>query len=159
MKRRIIIRTITGILMIGIMVLIFCFSMENGEESQSTSGRIVDFIQENFLKPMGINILNEDLSFFVRKLAHFSIYTALGMSTIGFILTFEKLEQKKPYLFSILIGSTYAITDEIHQLFSSGRSGKITDVILDSCGVIVGTGIIWLIYCFFKKKRLKEKEE
>lgn len=157
MNKRIIIRIITGILMIGIMILIFSFSMQNGEESQGVSGRIVGLIQEKLLKPIGIEILDDDLSFVVRKLAHFSIYTALGMSTIGLLLTFKQLEQKKPYLFAILIGSMYAISDEIHQLFSDGRSGQVTDVILDSCGVIVGTGIIYLIYRLVKKKKIKDK--
>lgn len=38
-----------------------------------------------------------------------------------------------------------AATDEIHQLFVSGRSGRITDVLIDGCGAVAGTLIILLI--------------
>ena len=36
------------------------------------------------------------------------------------------------------IASAYAATDEIHQLFVPGRSGQVSDVLLDSAGVLAG---------------------
>ena len=85
-KRIIIIRILTGILTIGIMGLIFSFSMQNGEESSGLSDVIVEWIQNVIIQPFQIQnesvnqFLEENLGFIVRKLAHFSIYTALGMS-------------------------------------------------------------------------------
>ncbi len=35
-------------------------------------------------------------------------------------------------LLSLLIGIEYAALDEIHQLFVAGRSGQITNVMIDS---------------------------
>ena len=47
-----------------------------------------------------------------------------------------------------LIAAGYAATDEFHQLFVPGRSGQVSDVILDSAGAAIGvlimTGIEWL---------------
>ena len=41
----------------------------------------------------------------------------------------------------LMIGSCYAASDEIHQLFVSGRAGMISDVLIDSVGVLVGWGV------------------
>ncbi len=163
-KKTIILRLITGILAISFMVLIFSFSAQNGEQSSGTSGRIVNWMIENIFQPiLGTNEgamawLYENLGFLVRKLAHFSIYAALGMSLTGFFFTFEKLTKKKQILLTILIGFIYATTDELHQLFTADRSGQITDVMLDTVGVIAGTGIIAL-GCYLVTKRSKKKEE
>lgn len=37
-----------------------------------------------------------------------------------------------------LTGALYAASDEFHQLFVPGRSGQISDVLLDSAGVCFG---------------------
>lgn len=52
---------------------------------------------------------------------------------------------------SLIIGVLYAITDEIHQCFTPGRGPNITDVILDSQGVLVGILISLLCYMIYKK--------
>lgn len=50
-----------------------------------------------------------------------------------------------PWLIAVL----YAASDEIHQLFVPGRSGQLSDVILDSAGALAGvaafTVLCWLI--------------
>ena len=47
------------------------------------------------------------------------------------------------------IAAAYAATDEFHQLFVPGRSGQLSDVILDSAGALAGvaafTVLCWLI--------------
>lgn len=47
------------------------------------------------------------------------------------------------------IAALYAASDEIHQLFVPGRSGQLSDVILDSAGALAGvaafTVLCWLI--------------
>ena len=47
------------------------------------------------------------------------------------------------------IAALYAASDEIHQLFVPGRSGQLSDVILDSAGTLAGvaafTVLCWLI--------------
>ena len=46
---------------------------------------------------------------------------------------------------SLIIGVIYASTDEIHQVFVPGRGPLITDVILDSIGVLTGIFIVMLV--------------
>ena len=44
----------------------------------------------------------------------------------------------------------YSITDEIHQIFVSGRSGEIRDIIVDTCGSTVGI----LLNIIINRKRI-----
>ncbi len=48
-------------------------------------------------------------------------------------------------LVSWLLTVLYAITDEIHQTFVPGRSGRVTDVLIDAAGAAVGVLVMtWL---------------
>lgn len=83
------------------------------------------------------------LEFFIRKGAHFTIYFLLAYFTVR---AFKGLFSKRKsliipisYLFVVL----YAISDEIHQGFTGGRTPLVSDVILDSIGGAFG------VICFF----------
>ena len=54
---------------------------------------------------------------------------------------------------SVLSTALYAVTDEIHQLFVPGRSGQITDVILDSCGGLIGAVLSATILYLIRKRK------
>ena len=58
-------------------------------------------------------------------------------------------------LWAWLGGTVYAITDEIHQLSVDARSGQIGDVLLDSCGVIAGVIVGWVILTLLRRRREK----
>lgn len=56
-------------------------------------------------------------------------------------------------LFSILFCFIYACSDEIHQLFLSGRSARILDTFIDSIGGFSGISILNIHKtCKIKKK-------
>ena len=42
---------------------------------------------------------------------------------------------------------------EVMQLFIPGRSGKITDVIVDFIGYLLGALLLWLVYIIFKNHK------
>jgi VanZ family protein len=46
-------------------------------------------------------------------------------------------------LLGIVFGVTYAVTDEIHQMFVPGRSADVVDLLADTAGVILGTIGCW----------------
>lgn len=77
----------------------------------------------------------------VRKTAHFTIYLILGL-LVSTLLKEYNLKTKQIIIYSILICMTYAISDEIHQIFVIGRSGELKDVLIDTCGSTVGILII-----------------
>lgn len=70
------------------------------------------------------------LDFIFKKTAHVMEYTVL------FVLWFRALGNKNPTQ-AIIFSLIYAFTDEMHQLFIPGRTGRLRDVAIDSIGMIV----------------------
>ena len=81
--------------------------------------------------------------------SHFSIYTLVGFSVMGFMCTFN-IKNKFKVFISIVIGVIYAVTDEIHQSFTPGRWPSPTDVCIDSAGVLTGIFIMILLVVFIE---------
>ncbi len=48
---------------------------------------------------------------------------------------------------------TYAMADEWHQSFRPTRGGTVTDVLIDSIGVTLAIGCIWLFYRWLNLRR------
>ena len=138
--QRTIIRIISIILLILTFIQIYRFSDQDGETSGELSKKVVR-------KALNIFPYTKDLSFetkekmvegaqpIVRKLAHFSIYTLVGIFIMSFISTY-KIHLKYKFLVSILVGLFYAISDEFHQSFTPGRGPSIIDVFIDTLAAI-----------------------
>ena len=130
------------ILVVIWMSTIFNFSSQTGGESQGLSQKVTKAIVEIFTHNQNIEEakkleLIENLDYYIRKLAHFSIYALGGILIYNYINTYN-LSKKIVIIISILIGAIYAMTDEFHQIFTSGRSANLLDVLIDSSGIIVG---------------------
>jgi VanZ family protein len=65
----------------------------------------------------------------LRKLAHAAEYAVLGALLVRAL-------QREPL--AILVGSAYAVTDEVHQAFVSGRHASPVDWLIDTAGVVAG---------------------
>lgn len=146
------------------MLLIFLFSNEPANVSNITSGGVCETILKIFYKGFDDLSLNEQynliesIQFYVRKMAHFSIYATLGVCT-SIAMIFQSLKFKNKLIISLGMCLLYAISDEIHQLFVEGRSCQFRDVCIDFCGSIVGTIIFYGIIKFIsmiKKNHSKE---
>ena len=131
------------ILIILWMVFIFYMSSCNGNVSSGQSGTIA-YVLHNIL---GINY-SDKLIFIIRKCAHVSEFFILGILVINLI---SKYNVKYSYLISFIICVLYASIDEFHQLFVPGRSGQVTDVLIDLIGVVLGLLLVFLIRCFRKE--------
>ncbi|MBR6903195.1 MAG: VanZ family protein, partial [Clostridia bacterium] len=88
----------------------------------------------------------ESFSAPIRKAAHFGEFSALGALFLVFFETFDFFSEKKYLILPIVLGFLYAISDEVHQLFVPGRACRITDIYIDSCGVLAGVIFLFLIY-------------
>lgn len=62
------------------------------------------------------------------------------------LMSTYKIKELDRIAISMIIGVIYAATDEIHQAFVPGRGPLVTDVILDSIGVLTGICIVLLVY-------------
>ncbi len=147
-------RAIFIILIIINCTIIFKFSSQNSEKSSEASGGIVNKIVTIISKNEQDENLEHIVTVIIRKCAHFSIFTLLGIWIMCEANTFNINERKK-FGISIALGSLYAASDEFHQMFVSGRSAQITDVFIDTLGIIFGCIIVKILYKFIDKKLKK----
>lgn len=161
-------RFISLLCVIVVMVIIFLFSAQSAEESSELSGQFVEIIIKIFIPDYNnLSLLqqqeiNDKIGFVIRKAAHFTEFSLLGfflmlhLSTIRLI--FGKIKNKTFFLFCVswFFGTFYAVTDEIHQSFVSGRYSSIKDVLIDSSGVLFGIMILIIFLPIFIQK-LKNK--
>lgn len=137
------------ILIIIWMIIVFMFSMENGNKSANTSKtttiKIVNIITKNLsITEQEKNDIVDKLDPIIRKLAHYTLYTIGGILIINYTDKLD-IEKRKKIIYAIIIGILYAITDEIHQYFVPSRSGRILDVCIDTAGVITGIVIFIMV--------------
>src|SRR5699024_6504703 len=78
------------------------------------------------------------LGLLVRKGAHIGEYAVLG-ALLAWALPGHSLRRAT---ITLAIGIAYAITDEVHQLFVPGRAGQVSDVLIDTVGVVVGVAAV-----------------
>lgn len=148
------------LLVIAVMVMIYCFSAQTGEESGAMSGRITRWVLSlvvpgfEDMPASEQEDLREIAGLVVRKLAHFSEYALLGLSLLLHICEIgKKTLVRLPWLWAWGIGTLYAASDEFHQGFVANRGPSVVDVMIDSCGVIAGTLLLlWIIQSRTKKK-------
>lgn len=151
------VRALTTALTVGMMILIFCFSMEPAERSDRTSGQISEAVVHAVYRDYDRMPVQEQHSIFnsvqhiVRKAAHFTEYTVLGLLLRLCLLSWFGRRKGIPYL-AWGIGALYACTDELHQMLIDGRSGQWTDVLLDSCGVLTGVLIAMAVLALVRRK-------
>ena len=71
------------------------------------------------------------------------------------MMTKTKIEYKWRILITIGLWMLYAILDEFHQSFSPGRTPKITDVYIDTLGIIIGILLVIFARKIYRKIILK----
>jgi len=131
-------------------VLIFTLSAQPAEQSNNLSSKVTKTIVETVIWIANINIdtkttdgLVQQLNHLVRKSAHTGIYFVLGVLVIKTCIK-TGVRDIKAYIFAMIFCIFYAATDEFHQTFVPGRSGQISDVLIDTAGAILGIGACWV---------------
>lgn len=122
------------------MALIFYLSHQPATESNELSTGITEIIittVENLIPNAEFDI--SGLHHIVRKNAHFIAYFILGILVIN-ALRVSGVRGYRSMVLALGICVLYAISDEVHQLFIPGRSGEVSDVLIDSAGASVGIG-------------------
>lgn len=131
-------------------VIIFTMSAQTAERSSASSGGVCAFILSVFDKDYRTMSEEEklakieDISFVVRKCAHFTEYALLGFFLYGCFGTYG-IKKLYAFLISFGCGALYSVSDEIHQHFVEGRSAQLSDVIIDSSGVLFGCAVMLLL--------------
>lgn len=137
------------ILVVIWMITIFYFSNQQGTGSSRTSKKVASIIVnicdiKNEMTEFKKEEVMVQIEPIIRKIAHYTIYTFGGILLINCAFAYIK-DKKRAILYSSIIGIVYATSDEIHQIFVAGRSGRIEDVLIDSIGVFTGIAIYLLL--------------
>ena len=88
----------------------------------------------------------------IRKLAHLTEFTILG--GVLYVVLRRYIEYGT-VVKTIVVGIVIASLDEFIQLFSLGRSSQLSDVLIDTVGIIIGISVVKLTYYISHDKRLK----
>ncbi len=138
------------------MIIIFRLSAESKEESGERSTGVVAFFlpilhpEYDTLSYNDKLAAMEDTHRIVRKMAHFLEYALLGFLFTSLLLYLNRRIRRArvakwatwmvPPLFCLI----YAISDEVHQIFSE-RGPSVRDVLIDFAGAIAGYLLIHAI--------------
>lgn len=145
------------------MLIIFINSARTAEQSTEISSSFSDKIFSVFVSGYSemdeaekVNIIKSS-QFVVRKAAHFSAYALLAVFCGGAVSTYA-FSLKKKHIITCAVCVAYAASDEIHQLFVPGRAGRLTDVLIDSAGVVAGV-LCLMLARHIHGKILKRRDE
>jgi VanZ family protein len=174
-RRHTAVTVLLALLILANLFLIFFFSAENGEESGNRSAGVTDLIlgiicpEFDTLPQAEQQLMETRVHHAVRKIAHFLEYALLGFLTACLTVYLRRrlLTRIRPWQAWVIPATfclLYAISDEVHQIFS-GRGPRATDVLIDFSGAVFGVcvahGAVWIIkrmYVAHKSKKGKETD-
>ena len=129
-----------------VLCLIVFFIWDNSMQNGGSSDGLSIFFAETFapiVNKLGFHGNIWTLNRIIRKLAHLTEFTILG-SVLYAIL--RRYITYGTVIKTIALGILIASLDEFIQLFSPGRSSQLSDVLIDTIGVIIGILLIKLVY-------------
>ena len=131
------------------MIGFIFFNSSLDADASSEGSMSITQMMNSFFSSLNINlVLSEN---FIRKLAHFAEYFVLGSLMYFTVRSFDVRRRVCAFLVP-LIGFAVASVDETIQLFSYGRSGQFTDVLLDFIGVIIAVFVLSVLSNILTKK-------
>lgn len=142
-RTRVFCKGLAWVLFLTISVLIFGFSHQTAEESSKVSQTVLSQLLEKFVsgykempKTEQEALINRYHSL-IRKAAHLGIYALWGWSFTLLLFLYGK--RRRTMAAMVLCGGFfYAGSDELHQIFTNGRAGMLSDVLIDTLGVALG---------------------
>lgn len=167
--KSVLLRNLAGVLAIVWMCVIFAFSAQTKEESSAVSEsftyRVVsstNFFFHLDMDDVRVKEIADAIEGFVRKAAHMTEYGILSVLLYIWIGQWP-MSFLRRWGTAFGAATVYAATDEIHQLFVAGRSGRFTDVCIDGLGAGLGIFVFILLVRIVKlvqagKTRRQEKE-
>lgn len=88
----------------------------------------------------------EGFHHFVRKMAHFTEYSILGILAWRLVRKdpiFSGCPPGRQFCYALIFCALYASSDEFHQRYVPGRQPAVTDVMIDTSGAACGLALAW----------------
>jgi len=109
--------------------------------SQTFSAENTDtWMHEIFTRFSGLTLSESTLdlvNFVVRKLSHLTEYGIFSALTFRALRGDREGWSSRWAIAAIVMSTTLAAIDEFHQTFVPGRTGVVTDVLIDGCGATI----------------------
>lgn len=144
------------------MSVIFGFSGQQAKESSGLSEKVSRAAVETVNKlghmqwdEKTITAYAGKIEYPVRKCAHMTEYAILSVLVFILFGTYGMPWKRIRYLSCILFVFCYASTDEFHQLFVQGRSGRFSDVCIDTAGAAIAMLLLSLLRRMAKRKNVQ----
>lgn len=142
---------VAGVMALVWMSVIFAFSAQNKEESSAVSEEISDRLLSVSGWLFHLHIDEEkvfeilrSVEHVVRKGAHMTEFAILAILLYLWIGRWQILRLRR-YSLAVALTVFYAASDEFHQLFVEGRAGRVSDVLIDGCGAVLGLALFLLL--------------
>ena len=142
-------RWILYIVLCLIVFFIWDNSLQNGGSSDGFSLMFAEWLAP-IADKLGFYGNIWALNRIVRKLAHLTEFTILG--GVLYVVLRRYIEYGT-VVKTIVVGIVIASLDEFIQLFSLGRSSQLSDVLIDTVGIIIGISVVKLTYYISHDKR------
>ncbi|MFY8052967.1 MAG: VanZ family protein [Armatimonadaceae bacterium] len=132
--------------MIALMAAIFIVSSDLGSADHtrpvlaSIVRRFLPWLAER-MSPQMIDLTD----FVIRKIAHVTEYAVLSLLVSRSLAVRQETPTKQRVLATI-IASLYALSDEFHQSFVPSRGATYTDVMWDTLGATIGSGVLYEVH-------------
>lgn len=103
----------------------------------------------------GNGYTDTSLSYYMeRKGAHVTEYAILMLLAVRLATAlFPREEFKKNLFLAGIFSIAYGATDELHQFFVPFRGAMMSDVLIDSCGVVLMGAFFWFIFHIRRQKK------
>jgi VanZ family protein len=145
-------RVIFYVVILFWLSIIFVLSSQPVSKSNALSKKITEIVINSAERAAPNSNFDFDrTNHLIRKNAHFFSYLILGILIIN-LMKKSKMGRFKIFIISISFCIVYAISDEFHQIFVSGRGAQIKDVLIDSAGSLMGIAIYEAISKIKKNK-------
>ena len=158
---RFVLKPLSFVPAILIVYMIFAFSAQDGTTSSNLSYKVSHELVSVADRALDLDLTDRQISrciskihFYVRKIAHFSEYFLLAVS-VAIPLYVYGIRGIWLVLTAEILCAGFAGLDEIHQLFVKGRGASVRDVLIDSCGALIGI-IFVRIFGYIGRKTIFE---
>lgn len=166
-KRIIAFRIVLLLLIVLNLSLIWVNSAKVSDDSNKASKSIAETVAKKVVRDY--DTLPEEqqknhvskLNTKIRSMAHFGEFVPLGLLLYLLSLSLFSEKRSKWYLplfsllFSVVMAAIFALFDEIHQIFVSGRSFQLIDIAADTSGAFCASVLCVLVRSI--RSILKEK--
>lgn len=143
-------------LCVALLILNLTFIWGNSLLPGEVSGALSDWLKDLLAPLFGHTPGESGGGGLLRKLAHFTEFTALGLC-LRWLWGMVQQKLHRQLICSFSAALLTACIDETIQVFVPGRGPGIKDVLIDTSGAILGITILSLIQYFTSKKSEETK--